>query len=372
MGKSASTIAAPESSGKVSQADIDDFRSAMLRWYDRGRRDLPWRASKGAADPYKVWLSEIMLQQTVVAAAIPYFLKFTEKWPTVQALAAAPEEEVMDAWAGLGYYARCRNLHRCARIVAGEMGGRFPEKAEDLKKLPGIGDYTAAAVSSIAFQQPCLGVDGNVERVLARFFAVDAPLPQGKKKIGELALGLSKDRTDRPGDFAQALMDLGATVCSPAKPKCAACPLGQSCQAYRNGNPASYPVRSTSTAKPVKYGYIYWVCNERGQILLERRRPGGLLGGMNGFPTSDWLKAENDVNPPAILLNHKEKICFVDSATVNHVFTHFSLILRMARLSGNHDIAPENSGFYWCDRQNLEKKAFPSVFRKFFNLMMDF
>ncbi len=272
-----------------------DETRALLDWYDLHSRDLPWRIGPAARaagarpDPYRVWLSEIMLQQTTVAAVRAYYLRFIDRWPTVGALAAAADEDVMAAWAGLGYYARARNLLACARAVAAERDGRFPDTVEELRALPGVGPYTAAAIAAIAFDRPATVVDGNVERVMARLRAMEEPLPDAKPRLAALAAELTPER--RPGDLAQAMMDLGATVCTPRSPACGICPLIGSCQARAQGLAGELPRKRRKAAKPVRHG-IAWVGRRRdGLWLLERREERGLLGGMLGWPGTEWNAA---------------------------------------------------------------------------------
>ena len=262
--------------------------SALLSWYDRHRRVLPFRSRDGRPDPYQVWLSEVMLQQTTVAAVGPRFDRFLARFPTVEALAAAPEAAVMEEWAGLGYYARARNLHACARLVAA--GGGFPRDVEGLRALPGIGAYTAAAVAAIAFGQPVVPVDGNVERVVARLAAETAPLPGAKPRLAALADGFMADAAARarPGDFAQALFDLGATICTPRAPACALCPWREGCLAQRQGIQDSLPVKAAKRARPLRHGMHFLLTDAEGQVLLRRRPPRGLLGGMLEVPGTPW------------------------------------------------------------------------------------
>ena len=261
--------------------------SALLAWYDRNRRWLPWRAGIGERpEPFRVWLSEIMLQQTRAATVQDYYLDFIERWPTIDALAAASLDDVLRAWAGLGYYARARNLHRCARIVAGELGGAFPATADALADLPGIGPYTAGAIAAIAFDQPVAAVDGNAERVLSRIFAIDAPLPGSRPAIRALAKGLVP--ATRAGDFAQALMDLGAEVCLPASPKCGICPWAEGCAARSQGSAERYPRKAVRARVPTRYGNAFLIERSDGAVLLHRRPERGLLGGMMEVPSSDW------------------------------------------------------------------------------------
>nr|MBA3897671.1 A/G-specific adenine glycosylase [Sphingomonadaceae bacterium] len=275
----------------------------LLAWYDANARVLPWRSAPGAAppDPYRVWLSEIMLQQTTVAAVKPYFAAFTTRWPAVGALAAAPDAEVMTAWAGLGYYARARNLLACARVVAGK---GFPDTEGELRALPGVGVYTAAAIAAIAFGRRAVVVDGNVERVVARLFAVEMPLPAARPALRRLADTITPDA--RAGDFAQAMMDLGNAICTPRNPDCTACPLNADCVAFATGDPAAFPVRAKKTAKPERHGVAWWVERD-GRVLLVRRPAKGLLGGMRALP--------GDFSAPA-----SEGALI---GRITHVFTHF-------------------------------------------------
>jgi A/G-specific adenine glycosylase len=333
------------------------IRAALLAWYDANARDLPWRVRPAAraagrrADPYRVWLSEVMLQQTTVPHATPYFLKFTARWPTVSALAAAEDGELMAAWAGLGYYARARNLLACARAVAGEHGGVFPDDEAGLRALPGLGPYTAAAVAAIAFDRPANVVDGNVERVIARLFAVEEPLPDAKPELKRLAAGLVRD--ERPGDWAQALMDLGAGVCRPKAPLCERCPLAQACAARASGAPETWPRRAAKAERPHRYGVAYLLT--RGEaVALVRRPPKGLLGGMLALPTSDWRAAR--WSEAEALAAAPVPAPWRSAGEVAHVFTHFSLSLQVLRAEG------EAPGVIWSPRRDLD--ALPSVFLK--------
>ena len=304
--------------------DVGAVQARLLAWYDRHRRVLPWRALPGQdADPYLVWLSEIMLQQTTVGAVAPYFTAFARRWPDVASLAAARDEDVMAAWAGLGYYSRARNLLACARAVAGEHDGVFPDAAEILRRLPGIGDYTAAAITAIAFGRQATVIDGNVERVAARLFAVETPLPAAKPALRRAAEIVFRD-VARPGDFAQALMDLGSSVCIPKSPRCMLCPLTGFCEARRLGIQDALPRKAVKPQKPRRKGYVYWLQDAAGQTMLCQRPPRGLLGGMAALPTSDWVD-EADAMPshPAGLARGVE----VSGAELRHVFTHFELRL---------------------------------------------
>ncbi|MFI4936688.1 MAG: A/G-specific adenine glycosylase [Caulobacterales bacterium] len=332
-------------------------RAALLAWYDVNARVLPWRigpaarAAGGSADPYRVWLSEIMLQQTTVPHATPYFIAFTRRWPTVAALAGADEGEVMAAWAGLGYYARARNLIACARVVARDLGGVFPDTEAGLRDLPGIGAYTAAAIAAIAFDEPANVVDGNVERVMARLFAVETPLPDAKPELKRQAGGLVT--AERPGDWAQALMDLGAMVCTPTAPACKRCPIAAGCRALKVGDPANYPRRSPKAERPRRYGVAY-VLTRGEEIALVRRPPKGLLGGMLALPTSDWrdrpwTDAEARAAAPA-------PADWRPASEIEHVFTHFALTLRVWRAEGAWAEA------LWTPVRDVE--AMPTVFLK--------
>ncbi len=323
--------------------------ASLLAWYDRHARRLPWRAVAGETpDPYRVWLSEIMLQQTTVAAVKPYFRTFTTRWPTVEALAGADEAEVMAAWAGLGYYARARNLIACARAVAAS-GGRFPDSEEGLRALPGIGRYTAAAVAAIAFGRRAVVIDANVERVVARLFAIEEPLPGARTRIDVLADGITPD--ERAGDFAQAMMDLGATICSPRNPACVLCPLADPCLARRTGAPESFPRRLPKSAKPVRRGTIFWLEAE-DHVLLVRRPDKGMLGGMRALPTGAWSEADPGLaGAPADADWH-------EAGAGRHVFTHFALDYRVVAAR-----APSRSnGGEWWPVANLDEAGLPTVF----------
>ena len=330
--------------------DVALIRSALLSWYDAGARDLPWRAPPGSGtrtDPYRVWLSEVMLQQTTVPHATPYFLRFTERWPTVQALASAPDADLMAAWAGLGYYARARNLLACARAVANDHGGVFPDTEAVLLALPGVGAYTAAAVAAIAFDRPANVVDGNVERVVSRLFAVETPVPAARPELKRLAATLVTD--DRPGDWAQALMDLGSRVCRPKAPLCLLCPLSEWCAAYAAGEPDRYPVKTKKAARPHRLGTAYVLRDDQGRVALVRRPDKGLLGGMVGLPTTDWVEIAPDGDPPLAADWH-------DAGAIEHVFTHFSLTLSVQVARGEGD-------FLWTSEEEA-LAALPTVFAK--------
>lgn len=330
-------------------AQVADLRAALLDWYDRHGRSLAWRSDPGSAapDPYRVWLSEIMLQQTTTAHATPYFQAFTARWPDVRALAAAEDADVMAAWAGLGYYARARNLLACARAVADDHGGAFPDTEAGLLALPGIGAYTAAAVAAIAFGRPANVVDGNVERVMARLFAVETPLPAAKPELKRLAASLVAN--DRPGDWAQALMDLGATVCRPGRPMCERCPLTQSCEGFRSGRPERWPLKAPKPDRPRRTGVAWVLRDGQGRVALVRRPDRGLLGGMLGLPTSEWSSAPAQAAPPV-------PGDWRDVGSVDHVFTHFALTLDVRAAAGDGD-------FLWHAPEDA-RAALPTVFRK--------
>ena len=297
-----------------------------------------------------------MLQQTTVQAVIPYFLKFLEKWPTVHDLAKAEAQDVMQAWAGLGYYARARNLHKCAQHVSGVLNGVFPDNVSGLKTLPGVGDYTSAAIAAIAFNKPANVVDGNVERVMARIFAVEQPLPDSKSALKKLAGIMAEGETARPGDYAQALMDLGATVCTPQSPKCMICPVETYCAARKGGIQAALPARAAKADKPQKHGYVYWVRDGQGRILFERRAEKGMLGGTIGLPTSDWTqKATERTHPPFIFNLMETKIM------VRHSFTHFDL--ELAGLKGVAEQLPDPR-FFWAEEGKARAFGLPTLFKK--------
>jgi A/G-specific adenine glycosylase len=330
----------------------------MLAWYDRHRRDLPWRARPGeTADPYRVWLSEIMLQQTTVATVGPYYARFLERWPTVRDLASAELDEVLHAWAGLGYYARARNLHRCARVVALELGGRFPDTEQGLRQLPGVGAYTAAAIASIAFDRPAAVLDGNIERVLSRVFAVEEPLPGSKERLRRLAGSLTPDA--RPGDYAQALMDLGSSICVPRRPKCILCPWAGDCRARALGIQEELPRKAAKEEKPVRRGVAFWLVNPEGAVLLRRRPEEGLLGGMMEVPSTPWAAGPAPGPEEAAAFAPLPAPWRPLPGKVRHTFTHFHVELDvMAAEAGGRWREAEG---VWAPVERLDEHALPTV-----------
>ncbi|HZR87674.1 MAG TPA: A/G-specific adenine glycosylase [Bradyrhizobium sp.] len=339
-----------------------DRPALLLAWYDRHRRRLPWRALPGAQpDPYRVWLSEIMLQQTTVKAVGPYFEKFTARWPDVASLGRASLEDVLRLWAGLGYYSRARNLHACAVAVMRDHDGVFPDTEEGLLSLPGIGPYTAAAIAAIAFDRRTMPVDGNIERVVSRMFAVEETLPQAKPLIRELAATLLGE--SRAGDSAQALMDLGATICTPKKPACALCPLTENCAARAQGTQERFPRKAAKKAGALRRGAAF-VVRRRDELLVRTRPEKGLLGGMTEVPGSDWIadqddKAARDQAPAlkSVTRWHRK------TGVVSHVFTHFplELVVYTAEVP-SRTRAP--AGMRWVPIATLADEAFPNVMRK--------
>lgn len=334
--------------------DPAQIAPALLAWYDVHARDLPWRARGGRADPYRVWLSEVMLQQTTVATVRPRFLQFVARWPSVEALAAADDAALMAAWAGLGYYARARNLLACARAVAAR--GGFPADEAELRALPGIGDYTAAAIAAIAFGRRAVVVDGNVERVVARLFALADPLPAAKPLIRARADAITPHA--RPGDFAQAMMDLGAMLCTPRAPACALCPLAFACAARAQGAPSAYPVKPAKAAKPQRYGTAFWL-ERGGHVLLVRRPPRGLLGGMRALPTGPWAPT-----PPGLAEAPAAARWRLRAEPARHVFTHFRLDLALAVATLAEGPLDLPSPAEWWPIDALDSAGLPTVFAK--------
>lgn len=338
-----------------------DRPALLLAWYDRHRRQLPWRAPPGrASDPYRVWLSEIMLQQTTVKAVGPYFEKFTARWPTVAALGAASLDDVLRMWAGLGYYSRARNLHACAVTVLRDHGGAFPDTEDGLRSLPGIGPYTAAAIAAIAFSRQTMPVDGNIERVVSRLFVVEDPLPKSKPQIQQLAATLLWD--SRAGDSAQALMDLGATICTPKKPACALCPLSDNCAARIRGDQETFPRKAPKKTGALRRGAAF-VVTRGDELLVRTRGEKGLLGGMTEVPTSEWLAGHDDRDErgqaPALKVSRWHR----KTGVVTHVFTHFplELVVYVANVPAR---TRAQDGMRWVHVATLKDEALPNVMRK--------
>ncbi len=342
----------------------------LLAWYDKHRRQLPWRSEAGRTpDPYPVWLSEIMLQQTTVATVGPYFEKFIRRWPRLEDFATGDLDEVLKVWAGLGYYARARNMHKCAGIIMTDFGGNFPRSQKQLLQLPGIGPYTAAALMAIAFDRHAVVVDGNVERVIARIFAVKKPLPHSKPALKKLAASLTPQV--RPGDYAQAIMDLGATVCKPKSPQCPVCPWQHSCCAYDQGIQEELPKKMTKPSKPHRYGTAFWLQREDGKILLRKRAPSGLLGAMMEIPSSPWIdQAQMSAakNQPAI--HAPVNACWQKNGceVVKHTFTHFHLKISIWRAQTSMGTklteAADEERCSWVDINDFDTQALPTLMRK--------
>ena len=342
-------------------ASAETISDQLLDWYDLNARILPWRSPPGssAPHPYRVWLSEVMLQQTTTAAVAPYFARFVERWPTVEALAAADDADVMAAWAGLGYYARARNLLACARAVSAS-GGNFPSTEEELRKLPGLGAYTAAAIAAIAFGQRAVVVDANVERVITRLFAITEPLPAARPAIRARADQLTPQT--RAGDFAQAMMDLGATICTSRKPRCLLCPVADSCPA-RSADPQRFPVKSAKKPKPQRQGRAYWIARD-GAVWLVRRADKGMLGGMRCLPDDCWSAGGDGLGEPPLAG------AWVYAGSVRHSFTHFDLDLQLMLYSGSEwaRLAGEAGEWWMVDR--LDQAGLPTLFAKAARLVL--
>ena len=339
---------------------------ALLHWYDQEHRELPWRyLADEKPDPYRVWISEIMLQQTTVKAVIPYFERFVARWPTIRALAKAGLDDVLAVWAGLGYYSRARNLHACARAVVADHKGRFPKTEAGLRELPGIGPYTAAAIAAIAFGQKSSPVDGNVERVVARLFAVREALPGAKPQLRSLAQSLTPEA--RAGDFAQALMDLGATVCTPRRPSCLMCPLSGQCAAAALGLAETLPARAVKAERPVRHGVAFVALREDGHVLLRRRPDAGLLGGMMEVPSTawgdSWLSADEALRDAPARADW-----WPVTGAVSHTFTHFRLEMMVYRavipVDASLNLWAEPERCRWVRRRDLQGEALPSVMKK--------
>lgn len=347
--------------GKRAKAKAVPDAAVLLAWYDTSARVLPWRARGGARpDPYRVWLSEIMLQQTRVETVLPYFAKFLARWPSIEALARADRAEVLSAWAGLGYYARARNLHACAQTVVREFGARFPEEEVELRRLPGIGAYTAAAIAAIAFGKKATPVDGNIERVVARLFAVEESLPAAKKTLARFAAELTPPH--RAGDFAQAMMDLGATICTPKSPACAICPWMEPCAARARGDAASFPRRAEKAESKLRRGAAFVVLREDGAVLVGTRPERGLLGGMTEVPGTEW--SARFVADEALEFAPLPKLKWRKAVgPVRHVFTHFPLELDVYVASASRT-ARAPRGLRFVPLSRLDDEALPSVMQK--------
>ena len=353
---SAQALPAVASAGNIQP----DLAASLLGWYDRHRRKLPWRAPPGQQSaPYLVWLSEIMLQQTTVAAVKPYFEAFIACFPDVAALAGAPVEAVMQQWAGLGYYSRARNLHACAKAVVADHAGQFPQTEAVLRLLPGIGPYTAAAIAAIAFGEKVAVVDGNVERVVTRLYAIETQLPAAKTEIKARTALLVP--AERPGDFAQAMMDLGATICTPRRPACGLCPLQPSCRAAALGRPEDFPRKAPKPERPHRRGAVFFLRRSDGALLVRTRPPRGLLGGMTEFPGTDWtsdFEVAKALRAAPMIADYRKL-----TGRVTHVFTHFALSLDIFVA----DVALETQPTAPCRfiaAADLATEAFPSLMRK--------
>jgi A/G-specific adenine glycosylase len=359
--RSASSHQKPPLAGVPEPLATNRLRRALLDWYDASARKLPWRAGpRERPDPYAVWLSEIMLQQTTVAAVVPYYESFLRRWPTMRDLAQAPLDDVLAAWAGLGYYARARNLHACARAVVDRHGGRLPADAASLCALPGIGDYTAGAIAAIAFGENEPAVDGNVTRVLARLTATAEAGIAARKAVRPLAAALAAG--ERPGDVAQALMDLGATVCTPRAPACPACPWRSGCRAFAEGRAEAFPSRVKKSPRPVRHGVAFWLCRSDGLVMMRRRPPRGLLGGMLEFPGTQWTGEPPGADDIAEAVPAGAVQWRSAAGHVRHVFTHFELVLAVhtAHLPDHHPV-PDG---VWLTSEAMAGAALPSVMRK--------
>lgn len=334
----------------------------LLAWYDRARRQLPWRASPGMeADPYAVWISEIMLQQTTVAAVSPYFRAFLDRWPSIEALAAAPLDDVLHAWQGLGYYARARNLHAAAQAVVRDWHGRLPQHEAELRTLPGIGAYTAAAIAAIAFGERTTPVDGNVVRVIARLFAIAEPLPTVRRHIEAQARRLTP--AQRSGDFAQAMMDLGATVCLPRQPLCRLCPWRDACLGHAGGRPEVLPVQAVKPERPTRHGIAFWLEQADGAVLFRRRPEKGLLGGMMEVPSTDW-RAQPWELAEALAAAALTGAWRLLPGMVEHTFTHFHLILQVAALTTPATAEANGPAGLWVAPARFSDLALPTLMRK--------
>ena len=347
-------------------ANLGDIGNNLLDWYDGAARRLPWRIAPSdrisgtVPDPYRIWLSEIMLQQTTVATVKSYFEKFTNRWPTVHDLAAASEDDVLKARAGLGYYSRARNRKKCADMVVRDHSGQFPADLAALRALPGIGDYTSAAIAAIAFNMPAPVVDGNVERVFSRLHAVETPLPKAKEEIK--ALVVQALPAARPGDFAQACMDLGATICTPKRPSCLHCPVRSFCAAQKDHDPETFPVKPAKKQKPLRLGAAYVVTSKAGAVLLEKRVSKGLLANMAQVPTTDWNARKDGATDLSGAPTTKTK--WRECGEINHVFTHFSLRLTVWKTATADGAIEPGTTQWWSGADKLQDEALPTVMKK--------
>ncbi len=354
----------PEADTALNPANVTLDAEALLAWYDRHARPLPWRVLPGARkrgiapDPYRVWLSEIMLQQTTVAAVTDYFVRFLRRWPKVEDLAAAPLDDVLSEWAGLGYYARARNMHAAAKTVSTELHGSFPNSAETLMKLPGVGPYTAAAIAAICFDEKIAVLDGNVERVMARIMALSVPVREAKPLLRQ---AVQQNVPARSGDFAQAMMDLGATLCAPRATTCMLCPLSGDCAGAATGQPTDFPLKSVKAEKPIRYGHAFVVTRSDGAVWLRKRPEKGLLAQMTEVPVSAW---ESEVYAPQYPLPGKWR----NAGLVTHVFTHFRLELQVWHLASDTQPSPDG---WWSAPEDHETEALPSLFRKVLTAAID-
>lgn len=343
----------------MNRDDYENLSHALLDWYDYHKRELPWRDSKGNIDPYRVWLSEIMLQQTSVAAVKPYFEKFIKRFPTLASLARTKLDNVLQLWAGLGYYSRARNLHACAKRIMSDFNGVFPPDEKELRRLPGIGAYTAGAILAIAFNRKAIAIDGNVERVISRLFMIEETFPKARKIVSTHLDVMTPE--NRPGDFVQALMDLGATLCTPKKPACGLCPWRKKCLVLAEGQPETLPKKMPKPEREYRKGAIFIVERADGAILLRKRAPHGLLGGMTEFPGSLWI---SDYDYSKAMLDAPCEARWQRlEGHVKHVFSHFTLELAVFYAKAARTVdAPE--GMYFCSAEEFKNEALPSVMRK--------
>jgi A/G-specific adenine glycosylase len=348
------------------QKDMRTFAHRLLEWYDMNAREMPWRvppedhAQGVRADPYHIWLSEVMLQQTQVATVKEYFLKFIKKWPTVFDLAASDQEDVLKAWAGLGYYSRARNLKKCADIVVAQHQGKFPQTFEELKKLPGIGDYTASAIASIAFDQAVAVLDGNVERVMARHERIETTFPEAKSETKVMLAEILDAK--RPGEFAQATMDLGATICTPKRPACSLCPINDDCLGFIHGDAELFPYKKPKAVKPTRKGAAFVILNENEEIFLCKRPETGLLAGMTQVPTNDWNSNQDGCTDTT---DAPFQADWENAGIAKHTFTHFHLKLNVWTAKISTTIPMDG---WWCKIEKLEHEALPNVMKKAINV----